>query len=383
MRIKLFSGLFFLFALGACQVVPAESLTVATADPSPPPQPTTAPTATAVATPTPDPLAPPRHRLQAGDLLLAADIDDIPAILATEDLFVDAAAGSTEWPDDELVIALAVGGDARAYPLRLLSLHEIVNDTVGGQPVAVTWCPLCFSALVFDRVVDGRELTFGVSGYLHNDNLVMYDHQTNTLWSQLIGQAVRGAQRGQQLAVLPAIITTWGEWKKTQPNTTILSAAQMGRQAEAIIDPYAGYYASGAAGFSTGQNQNDLLPAKSLVIGLVAGQEARAYPLGTVQAEGIIHDQLGILPVLLIFDEMLGTVLAYRPEIDGQRLTFTAAAQFGFFTDEETGSLWDGRSGVAVDGPLAGAELPQLSGPLVFWFAWSAFHPETDVYGES
>jgi hypothetical protein len=321
--------------------------------------------------------------LQAGDLLLAADIDDIPAIMATEDLFVEAAAGSAEWPDDELVLALALGEDARAYPVRLLSLHEIVNDTVGGQPVAVTWCPLCFSAIVFDRVVDGRELTFGVSGYLHNDNLVMYDHQTNTFWSQLIGQAVRGAQRRQQLAVLPSIITTWGEWKQAQPDTTILSATQLGRQAQAIVDPYAGYYTSGAAGFSTGLNQNDSLPGKSLVIGLIAGQEARAYPLGTVQTEGIINDQLGILPVLLIFDEMLGTVLAYRPEIDGQHLTFAVAEEGGFLTDEETGSLWNGRSGVAVAGAFAGAELPQLSGPLVFWFAWSAFHPETDVYGES
>ena len=378
MHIRLFSGLFWLFlALSACRAVAPTPTSVS---------PTAVPKAaspTAIPTPTPDPLAPPTIRLRAGDLLLAADIDDIPAIFADDDLFVDAAAGSAEWPDEELVIALTFNGDARAYPVRLLSLHEIVNDTIGGQPVLVTWCPLCFSALAFNPVVDGRTLTFGVSGYLYNDNLVMYDHQTNTLWSQLVGQGIRGAQRGQQLAVLPSLITTWGEWKQLHPDTRILSAEQLGRQADDIIDPYAGYYASGAAGFSTDLNQNDLLPAKTLVIGLVAGEKARAYPLEMVRSQGFVQDQLGILPILLIFDEELETVLAYRPEIDGQRLTLAPAARPGFFVDKETGSVWNGRAGEAVEGALAEREWPQLSGPLVFWFAWSAFHPATDVYGES
>jgi hypothetical protein len=126
---------------------------------------------------TPTPLAAsPIRRLQPGELLLAADTDAIPAIMAQESFFADAA--STEWLEEEYVIGLALNGEARAYPIRLLSSHELVNDTVGGQPVLISWCPLCFSAVVFERMVEGRELTFGVSGMLYRDNLVMYDHQT-------------------------------------------------------------------------------------------------------------------------------------------------------------------------------------------------------------
>ena len=373
MRIKLLFGfLFLIFNLAACQTVPAESAIVVTAVPTPLPS--------ATPSPTPDPLTPPIRRLNAGELLLAADVDDIPAIFATDDLFVDAAIGSTEWPDEELILALTFNGDARAYPVRLLSLHEIVNDTVGGQPLAITWCPLCFSALVFDRVVDGRTLTFGVSGYLYNDNLVMYDHQTNTLWSQLVGQAIKGAQRGTQLTILPSLITTWGEWQQRQPDTRILSAQQLGRLADDIIDPYAGYYTSGAAGFSSGFERNDALPAKTLVAGVVAGKENRAYPLETIQAESIINDQLGTLAVLLAFDEKLETVLAYNRTVAGQVLTLAWAEEPNLLRDAETGTLWDALTGEAIEGTLSGEQLSPVSAPLVFWFAWTAFHPETAVY---
>lgn len=368
MRTKLLIGLLFL--LTACQTVQFEQTAgKETAVPSP---------VAATLTPTPDPFAPPPRRLNAGELLLAADIDDIPAILATDALFVDAAVGSDEWPDEELVVAIELNGDARAYPIRLLSLHEIVNDTIGGQPVAITWCPLCFSAIAFDPVVDGRSLTFGVSGYLYNDNLVMYDHQTNTLWSQLAGQALRGALRGTQLRALPVIMTSWGEWKALHPDTRVLSARQMGRE-DTIIDPYAGYYASGAAGFSSGLTQNEALPAKSLVVGLLAGKESRAYPLPTLQSEKIINDELNKLPVLLIFDDTLQSVFAYRREVDGQTLTFALAGN-GFLRDEETGSVWNGRTGQAKTGAFAGTQLSPLSAPAVFWFAWAAIHPQTDVY---
>ncbi len=365
-----------LVLLTACQTNQLESeVGKATAVPTPT---STLILATAVS-PTPDPLSPPVRRLNAGELQLAADIDDIPAILATDDLFVDAIAGSTEWLDEELVIALELNGDARAYPIRLLSLHEIVNDTIGERPVVVTWCPLCFSAIAFDSVVDGRSLTFGVSGLLYNDNLVMYDHQTNTLWSQLVGQAMRGALRGEQLSTLPVIMTSWGAWKTLRPDTLVLSARQMGRQ-DAIIDPYAGYYTSGAAGFSSELERNEALPAKLLVIGLLAGKEARAYPLPTVQAEKIINDQINSLPTLLFFDETLQSTFTYRREVNGQILTFMLADDV-FLYDLETGSVWNGRTGQAIDGPLTGTELPQLSGPLAFWFAWSAIYPQTDVYG--
>ncbi len=380
MRIKILFGLVFLLLLAACQAAESPTAVPITETAVPPPTLTDTPEPTNTATPTPDPLTPPTRRLRAGELLLAADIDDIPAIFATPEMFVDAASGSSEWPDEELVIALTFNGESRAYPIRLLSLHEIVNDTIGGQPVTITWCPLCFSALVFDPVVDGRALTFGVSGYLYNDNLVMYDHQTNTLWSQLVGQAIRGAQRGTQLAILPSLITSWGEWKVQQPETTILSAEKLGRLAEEIIDPYAGYYTSGAAGFSSGLEINDALPSKTLVAGVVAGRESRAYPLTAVQEANLINDQIGQLALLLAFDASLDAILAYNRTIDGQMLTFDWAETPEILRDVETGTLWDARTGEALNGPLQGEQLTPVSAPLVFWFAWAAFHPDTAVY---
>ena len=321
--------------------------------------------------------APARYRLQPGELVLAADEDDIPAIFADDAFIVDAEDGSREWQDDELVIGLILQGDARAYPIRLLSSHEIVNDVVGGQPVAITWCPLCYSALVFDRVVE-RELTFGVSGYLFHNNLVMYDHQTNTLWSQILAQGIRGALNGQQLNLVSSQLMEWGQWKALYPETRILSAESLGKQADSIVDPYAGYYASGVAGL-VGSPGDERLPAKALVVGLVVGGEARAYPLSELEQHSLVNDQLGSLPLLLVYDPELQTVWAYRRHVNDETLTFQANEESGSLRDEETASTWDVRSGAAVAGPQRGTRLQRLSAPLVYWFAWSAIYPQTDL----
>ncbi len=324
--------------------------------------------------------APPRRRLRAGELVLAADVDDIPAIFASDGVFVPAAEGNDEWLDDELVIGLIVGDDARAYPVRLLSLHEIVNDTVGGQAVAVTWCPLCFTAIVFERVVDGKEVTFGVSGYLYYNNLVMYDHRTETLWSQIAGEAIRGALRGERLTPFPSVMTSWAEWKAEHPETRVLSAQKLETYVDEVIDPYAGYYTSGSAGVIGWVNPNDVLGPKDLVVGVLAGNETRAYPFRVVQEHWVINDDLGPVPLLLAFDPGLKAVMVYQRRVDGQVLSFTGSGRDGLLGDEQSGSTWEIRTGEAVDGPFAGARLPRLSAPLVFWFAWSDFHSQSDVY---
>lgn len=318
-------------------------------------------------------------RLRAGELQLAADIDDIPALFADDTLFVDTTAGDAEWSDDEFVIGIVLANDARAYPIRLLSLHEIVNDTIGGHPLAVTWCPLCFSAVVFDRVMDGRALTFGVSGLLYNNNLVMYDHQTDTLWSQLLGQGVRGALRGRTLGILPSLMTTWGDWKARHPDTRVLSAAATGRRADEVIDPYGGYYGSGSAGI-TGSSQNDgRLPVKELVVGLQIGAETRAYALRDIATAGTINDALGSLELALAYDAALDTAVVFLRRVDGRLLTLEPVGD-GRLQDRETGTEWALDTGTAVAGPLNGAQLQRLSGPLVFWFAWSDIHPGADLY---
>jgi hypothetical protein len=150
------------------------------------------------------------YRLLPGELILAADDGDIPAIFADDTLFVNVEHGNLEWLADETVIGVTLNDESHAYPIRLLSLHEIVNDEISGHPIAVTWCPLCYSAIVFSRVVDEQILTFGVSGYLLKNNLVMFDVQSNTLWSQLYAQGLRGAYSRQRLELIPSTFTTWG-----------------------------------------------------------------------------------------------------------------------------------------------------------------------------
>lgn len=329
--------------------------------------------------PAPTPTLRPRL-LRPGELQLAADFDDIPAIFASADLFINVQHGNREWPPDELVIGVVINQEAHAYPVRLLNLHEIVNDVVGGQPIAVTWCPLCFSALVFNRVIDGRELTFGVSGYLYRNNLVMFDYQTKTLWSQLLAQSLRGAMRKRNLELLPSVLAPWGEWQKTYPNTRILSAEKMGQNPDTLFNPYAGYFTSSYAGLTGTEKSDARLGAKDLVIGIRHGKQVRAYPLETLRQNILINDQLGTLPLLLVYDERLQTALVYQRELNGQQLTFIWDAQNIYLQDEQTASLWDPQTGSAIKGPLSGEQLPRLISPLVFWFAWSDIHPDTELY---
>lgn len=377
----LIAATIFLILLSAClpQAAPPIAIPPQQNAPTPEPsltaEPQTEPQASSLPTPRP-------YRLQGGELVLAANPDDIPAIFANDALFVDTAAGDEEWQDEESVIGVFLNGEARAYPIRLLSLHEIVNDTVGGQPIAVTWCPLCYSALVFSRVVDGNQFTFGVSGYLFHNNLVMYDHQTNTLWSQVLAQGIKGAHTRQTLEVLAATQTTWGAWKIQHPDTRVLSARQMGRLSEEIVDPYVGYYTSGASGLGGQSAVDERLPAKALVVGLRIGSQKIAYPFDQIRELGLINDELEGVPVLVVYNAALNTVATYARLLEGRTLTFALAEDGNALLDEETRSVWDFELGQALAGELEGARLERLTAPIVFWFAWSDIYPETQLFGE-
>ena len=321
------------------------------------------------------------YRLLPGELVLAATEDAIPALFAQPDHFVAVSAGDREWEGEEPVIGLVVGGEARAYPIRLLSNHEVVNDHVGGRPVLVTWCPLCYSAIVFDRVVEGREITFGVSGYLLNSNLVLYDHPTNTLWSQLLGQGIKGAHSGTRLEVIPSTLTSWSDWKKAFPDTEVLSARALELYQGEVVDPYVGYYTSGVAGLSGSGNTDSRLKVNPLVLGLAAGEISVAYPLDRIQSERLINDQRGDLPLAVVYDPARQSAYLYHREAAGRGLTFRQGLREGTMVDLETRSRWDIRTGQAVRGRLRGEELTRINAPLVFWFAWSSHYPDTQVFG--
>lgn len=292
---------------------------------------------------------------------------------------VSAAEAARDMADAEFVIGLSIDGDTRAYPINVLSRHEIVNDVVGGQPVAVTYCPLCFTGIVYDRNVDGRTLEFGVSGKLVMNDLVMYDRQTDSLWQQILGEGIDGHYKGTLLTAVPATQTTWAQWRDAHPDTLVLDKGG-GYQ----TDNYASYYESGdegaLGGFGSG---DDRLPAKAPVLGLVVNDQPKAYPFLDLEHNNVVHDTIGGRNLMVVYDGRSGTAVAFDSEVDGQQLTFTLAEHVDgdiLLRDQETGSLWSGLTGEATEGPLAGEMLAQIPSFYAFWFAWSDFYVNTEVF---
>jgi len=310
--------------------------------------------------------------------------------------FEPASQAASAMKPDERLIGLVVNGDARAYPLPILSAHEVVNDVVGGEPVAVTWCPLCYTALVFSRRVPAREepLTFGVSGKLLYNTLVMYDRQTDSLWSQLYGVALDGPLSGERLSFFSSHFTTWEEWYADFPESRVLSkrltCAQFScgsysdnPRGSYVVDPYASYYETDDLGVV--DNQIPREPGTSVrkrrLLGVRVGPAARAYPYAALRERPLINDVLNGVPVLIWFDPQTETGAAFERRIEGQTLTFRAAGdEEGVLVDEQTGSRWQASSGRASGGPLRGRQLPSLVSTSAFAFGWYDYFPESDTY---
>jgi len=286
---------------------------------------------------------------------------------------------------------LDVNGDARAYPVQILIWHEIVNDTVGGTPVIVTFCPLCNSGLVFKRVVNGRVLDFGTSGKLYKSDLVMYDRQTDSLWAQMEGRAVVGTFAGTRLRPIPANTLAYEDWKVGRPAGRVLSR-KTGYERQYGVNPYKSYDAAGTSPLAFTGRVDDRLPPKERVVGVMLGGAARAYPWPFLVRQPVVHDTLGGEPLVVFYrpgalsaldaEEIgrsrgVGATAVYRPVVDGRLLTFTAVGDE--FQDRETGTRWH-MLGRGLRGPLAGRQLPAVVHVDAFWFAWAAFHPETSVH---
>ena len=240
--------------------------------------------------------------------------DGIPAIKTPR--FVDASAASF-LRDDDRVIGLARGGVAKAYPLRILNGHEVVNDSVDDLPVAVTYCPLTGSAVAFDRRIAGQTLSFGVSGRLYESNVLMYDHQSESLWSQLAAEAVTGDHTGAKLAEVPTLVISWKAWKTAHPDTLVLSTST-GHVRDYDRNPYGAYESSGSLMFRPSRRDPRLRP-KDRVLGLVMGGAARAYPLSDLQdAGGTVEDSIdGRTVTIAIHQRIAGPEAMAAAKIDG------------------------------------------------------------------
>ncbi len=229
---------------------------------------------------------------------------------------------------------------------------------------------------MYSREVGDEVLEFGVSGKLIMNVMVMYDRQTNSLWSQLLGKAVRGPFEGTELEYLPARQTTWSDWKARHPETRALVKGYSGD-----FDPYTSYYFSGSAGVIGETRRDDRLQTKQFVIGVDTGQATMAFPFSTLTQQPVVNAQVGDLPILVLFDADNAHGIAFSRQISDRVLTFESTAD-GLLRDLETGTLWDLSEGEAIDGPLAGEKLSRVKSTTSFWFGWKDFHPDTLVYGD-
>ena len=292
------------------------------------------------------------------------------------------------------VIALELEGEARAYPLAILMWHEIANDEIAGTPVAVTFCPLCNSAITFDRQVNGSVLDFGVSGLLRNSDLIMFDRQSESWWQQLTGEGLVGEYAGAVLDIVPSQVISFGSFAQRYPDGQIMSR-DTGYSRQYGINPYRNYdNRPGQPFLFRGEIDTRLASPVDHVLAAMIDGIAKAYPFTTLRVARVINDAVGETPIVIFFQGGVATALGdrvidtardigtagmYQATLDGKVLHFVANDDGGF-SDEETGSTWNA-FGTAIAGELKGSQLEWIDAFPHFWFAWAAFHPETEVYG--
>lgn len=315
--------------------------------------------------------------------------DGIPAI--DRPRFVSPAEADRWLDPREPVIALEIAGQARAYPLSILIYHEIVNDTVGGTPVAVTFCPLCNASIVFDRRVDGRPLDFGTTGRLRKSDLVMYDRRTESWWQQFTGQGIVGHYAGARLIQVPSHIVAYEDFKAAYRGGRVLSR-ETGHSRPYGRNPYRGYDRIGDQPFLFRDPADSRLPPMERVISVTSGATQKIYPFSALSQTPVINDEIAGLPVVIL--SKAGTLSVLDEETIRASRTIPSATAFdrrisgrilhfewhdGGIRDRETGSAWN-LFGQAIEGPLRGRRLASAESGVHFAFAWLAFNPASEIY---
>lgn len=315
--------------------------------------------------------------------------DGIPAIDRPR---FDPVAAADKWlKPNEPIILVEYRGEARAYPLQILIWHEIANDTVNGLPVTVTFCPLCNTAIAFDRRLGGRVLDFGTTGNLRFSDLVMYDRQTESWWQQITGDAIVGELTGKRLTFLPAQIVAWETFRQTFPEGKVLNR-DTGHFRSYGRNPYVGYDDIRSSPFLYRGPKDGRLPPMERVVTVSIGGEDVAYPFSALEQVRVINDTVGGRPIVITFvkgvtsaldgssipdSRDIGTAAVFARTLDGRVLTFKRSGDQ--VIDTETGSTWT-ILGTASAGSLKGKRLSPIVSGQHFWFSWAAFRPKTRVY---
>ena len=277
-----------------------------------------------------DALVPPKEILWGG-----VPRDGIPPIHNPK--FVDAEDASF-LRDKDRVLGVARNGIAKAYPIRIMDRHEVVNDRFGEEPIVVTYCPLCFSGMAFEADFDGDELAFGVSGLLYNSDVLLYDYRTGSLWSQIMSKSISGPMKGTEIPAVATAHTTWRDWQERHPDTLVLSR-DTGFGTRYNSSPYADYQSTSRLMFPVARH-NGAYRNKERVLGLTINGVDKAYPFKELRKNSQAS-----------FTDIVG----------GEELTIE----------------WDNREAYARVLDASGEEVPTV---IVYWFAWYAFHPTTSVF---
>ncbi len=292
--------------------------------------------------------------------------NEIPAIKNPE--FVPASEAGLD--NDEPVIGVTINGESRAYSVYLLNHHEIVNDKVGGDEIAVIWCPLANLTVVYSRKIDGRGYTFGVSGKLLKNTLVMYDFETKSLWPIVYGRAVDGELSGKKLnMVLKSQRMPWGVWKELHPDTLVLSS----RGLKTIgFDIYSNYHKGKDTGIHTVKNLDKRLSAKTNVIGVEINGKHKAYPFSVFDNAKIVTDEFQGLNLLVYRNKETNNIMVYDRGINGHVIDFAA--------DNITKTTWDLENGIGIRGSMKGKSLRRVNFIAVYWFVWADYFPGTEIF---
>lgn len=289
-----------------------------------------------------------------------------------------AVAKENKLKSSDVVASFHIGEDYRAYPLKYILFHHLVNDKFGNKPVLISYCGICNSAAAYDPVVGGKTLSFGVLGVLLHNDLVMYDRQTDSWWIQVTGEGIKGKHKGKRLTLLPGMeLIDFGDFKKSYPKGKVLQPVSQYSNFYEQFNPEQFYEEDESGSDSTDRDQ---------VVGIEVRGKAKAYKIEDVKKKKVINDNLNGWSLLIVADPRDGGVRIFRRFLDAANDSSTQSAMIlkfelvdGKLKDKETGSTWNFQ-GEAVEGELKGKTLNQPEYLELFQFAWKGFYPKTAVY---
>ena len=293
--------------------------------------------------------------------------------------FVSAVEADLKESDE--VLALRVNGEAKAYPIDILACHQAINDQIGDIAILVTYCPWSYSARAFDRRVQGRILEFSVKGIRRN-SLLMADKHTNSEWLQMSGRAISGTMVGKELKPILSMHTTWGFWKRHNPDSLLLSEQNCLSHDHGEFPNCDRYedYRSGKDLISVPRNQSGHYHPKEIVLGVQFNGESRAYPLSELTGRKVIQDTLGNQDLAIVFDEKSQTAGAFYSQAKEGTTTFSAdGGQDPLVVDTEWVHLWSWDDNAGIERSEVAGLAPAVS-QKAFWFAWFDFHPDTSIW---